>query len=42
MIRVEERKVFGSKIAWVPRGPTGSTSKQEPFSATGTEHLSEN
>ena len=25
MIRVEERKVLGGKIAWAPRGPTGRT-----------------
>ena len=25
MIRIEERKVFGGKIAWGPRGPTGRT-----------------
>jgi hypothetical protein len=28
MIRVEERKVFGSKIAWAPRGPAASTSSK--------------
>jgi hypothetical protein len=25
MIRIEERKVLGSKIAWAPKGPTGAT-----------------
>jgi peptidoglycan pentaglycine glycine transferase (the first glycine) len=27
MIRVEERKVLGGKIAWAPRGPTGRTAE---------------
>jgi hypothetical protein len=40
MIRVEERKFLGGKVAWAPRGPTGSTSDLSAFVPPGfDEHL---
>jgi hypothetical protein len=40
MIRVEERKVLGGKIAWAPRGPTGRTAELSLSMPPGfDEHL---